>query len=421
MGAIFISYRRSDSEGQSGRLFRDLRDHFGRDAVLIDVVGMAKGRDFRRTIEARLDASSVFLAVIGKTWLTTTDEHGAKRLEDPRDLVRLETVTALRKDLPVIPVLVGGARMPLERELPDDLKDLAYRDGVEMTHARWDYDIKALIDSLGPIVQPHSLPTSQPRQKARLWLYAVMGVLVASSAMLYVFLSRNPERPLQVSGRSPDTGHVRDVGDSTAKQDGAAEKAAAEKAAADKAASDRAASDKAASDKALADKAATDRAATEKAVLDKAVADKASADKAAAERAVAEKAAAELRALATSTVLTGQGRSKLDDLVQKLRQTKLSALEVIIVVGHTDNTQSAGVSKNTSVARAEVVKRHLVSAGIEANRIYAEGKGKEQPVADNRTAEGRAKNNRAEIEIVGTRVSDSNVSEKVVFGADVLF
>lgn len=78
-------------------------------------------------------------------------------------------------------------------------------------------------------------------------------------------------------------------------------------------------------------------------------------------------------------------------------------LEVVIAVGHTDGVGSDEYNQKLSIRRAEAVKAYLVSKGIEANRVYTEGKGKKQPVADNKTAEGRAKNRRVEIEVVGTR------------------
>jgi OmpA-OmpF porin, OOP family len=99
-------------------------------------------------------------------------------------------------------------------------------------------------------------------------------------------------------------------------------------------------------------------------------------------------------------VLKPEGKAKLDDLVAKLKPV---ALEVIIAIGHTDSIGTVAYNQKLSVRRAEAVKAHLVSKGIEPNRIYTEGKGKSQPIADNRTAEGRAKNRRVEIEVVGTR------------------
>ena len=100
------------------------------------------------------------------------------------------------------------------------------------------------------------------------------------------------------------------------------------------------------------------------------------------------------------SVLKPEAKAKLDDLVGKLSGINL---EVIIAVGHTDGIGSDAYNNKLSVRRAEAVKAYLVSKGIEPNRVYTEGKGKKQPVADNKTAEGRAKNRRVEIEVVGTR------------------
>ncbi len=102
------------------------------------------------------------------------------------------------------------------------------------------------------------------------------------------------------------------------------------------------------------------------------------------------------------SVLKPEGRAKLDDLVSKIRDVNL---EVIIAVGHTDSIGTDTYNQRLSVRRAEAVKAYLVSKGIERNRVYTEGKGEKQPVADNRTREGRAKNRRVEIEVVGTRAN----------------
>jgi len=102
------------------------------------------------------------------------------------------------------------------------------------------------------------------------------------------------------------------------------------------------------------------------------------------------------------SVLKPEGRAKLDDLTSKIRDVNL---EVIIAVGHTDSVGSVAYNQRLSIRRAEAVKAYLVSKGIERNRVYTEGKGKSQPVADNKTAEGRAKNRRVEIEVVGTRAT----------------
>lgn len=100
------------------------------------------------------------------------------------------------------------------------------------------------------------------------------------------------------------------------------------------------------------------------------------------------------------SVLKKEGKAKLDDLVQKVKGINL---EVIIAVGHTDSIGTDAYNQKLSVRRSEAVKAYLVSKGIEKNRVYTEGKGEKQPVADNKTKEGRAKNRRVEIEVVGTR------------------
>jgi len=102
------------------------------------------------------------------------------------------------------------------------------------------------------------------------------------------------------------------------------------------------------------------------------------------------------------SVIKPAGKAKLDDLVSKIKDINL---EVIIAVGHTDSVGSDAYNQKLSVRRSEAVKAYLVSKGIEKNRVYTEGKGEKQPVADNKTSEGRAKNRRVEIEVVGTRAN----------------
>ena len=131
------------------------------------------------------------------------------------------------------------------------------------------------------------------------------------------------------------------------------------------------------------------------------------AAKAAAQAAVKPKPVAEKVTFAADvlfdfdkSVVKPEGKSKLDDLSNKIRGINL---EVVIAIGHADSIGSDAYNQKLSVRRAESVKAYLVSKGVEPNRIYTEGKGEKQPVADNRTREGRAKNRRVEIEVIGTR------------------
>src|SRR6202008_3876287 len=99
-------------------------------------------------------------------------------------------------------------------------------------------------------------------------------------------------------------------------------------------------------------------------------------------------------------IIKPDGKSKLDDLATKVRSINL---EGVIAIGHTDSIGADAYNQRLSVRRAEAVKAYLVSKGIEANRVYTEGKGEKQPIASNKTAEGRAKKPRTEIEVIGTR------------------
>jgi TonB family protein len=148
LGSIFVSYRRSDSQGEAGRLFDDLVNHFGEHMVFMDVAGIEAGRDFRKVIEQSVAGCGVLLVVIGPEWLNAKDETGARRLNDPADFVRIETGSALKRDIPVIPVLVRGAVMPRAEQLPEDVRELAYRNCIELTHARWRSDIQLLFEAL---------------------------------------------------------------------------------------------------------------------------------------------------------------------------------------------------------------------------------------------------------------------------------
>ncbi len=119
MPGIFISYRRDDASGHAGRLFDRLAQRFGPDSVFMDVTDIAPGEDFARVIEDSVGIADLLLAMIGPQWLSASDRAGARRLDDPSDFVRREIAAGLHGDTTVIPVLVRGARMPREDELPE--------------------------------------------------------------------------------------------------------------------------------------------------------------------------------------------------------------------------------------------------------------------------------------------------------------
>ena len=167
--SIFINYRRNDSEGEAGRLFDELTSQFGENAVFMDVSAIEPGRDFRKAIDESVATCSVLLAMIGQEWLNTKDAQGNRRLDDSGDFVRIELASALRRDIPVIPVLVRGAAMPTAAHLPEDLRELAFRNAVELTHARWKSDVQVLIRALRPYMGDPSCspPAAQQPEGSR--------------------------------------------------------------------------------------------------------------------------------------------------------------------------------------------------------------------------------------------------------------
>lgn len=149
---VFISYRREETAPYAGRLYDAMVTKFGESNVFMDV-GLAPGVDFVERITEVVSGCVVLIVVMGPDWATARDEGGNARLADPDDFVRLEVETALRRqDVTPIPVLVDGARMPKAEELPSELRPLLRRNALEMSDARWTYDVSRLNDRLNELL-----------------------------------------------------------------------------------------------------------------------------------------------------------------------------------------------------------------------------------------------------------------------------
>jgi len=145
---IFIGYRRGDGAGWAGRLHADLRTRLGSASqIFMDVDGIPPGEDFRAYIDGAIGQCDAFVALIGPNWLDARDEHGRRRLDDPHDFVRLEVAAALRRNIRVIPVLVGGARLPTAEELPEPLGRLVDRHAVSLDNETWDLGVSKIVGS----------------------------------------------------------------------------------------------------------------------------------------------------------------------------------------------------------------------------------------------------------------------------------
>ena len=179
MKNIFISYRREDTEGFARGLFQSLEGAFGSDHVFMDVEAIGLGVDFVEAIDKSLASCGALLVLIGKDWVNCTDSAGRRRLDDPRDFVRMEVAKALEQDVRVIPVLVKGARMPAPEDLPESLRSVTRRQALELRHERWSQDVahlaSALEQMLGltrldrPAPSPPMPPPSASAQKIGPW------------------------------------------------------------------------------------------------------------------------------------------------------------------------------------------------------------------------------------------------------------
>ncbi len=145
---IFISYRRDDSAGHAGRVFDRLRTDFKESVLFMDVDAIPLGANFARVLEEEVGRCSVLLAIIGPRWLEAMDEHGERRLDNPNDFVRVEIAAALARDIPVIPILLDGARIPKPSVLPADLAELSQRNGLDVRHASFHADMDKLVRGL---------------------------------------------------------------------------------------------------------------------------------------------------------------------------------------------------------------------------------------------------------------------------------
>lgn len=184
--AIFINYRREDSGGQARALLYALERAFP-NQVFMDVKGLAPGVNYLEEIEHTVGNCKVVLVLIGKGWAGVVDAAGRRRLKDPRDVVALEIGTALRRpDVLVIPVLVGGAALPSEDDLPESLHGLLSRQCLQLTEQDWDYNVSQLVESLGRRVGNLA---SESRRRVRFGL-AAAGILAVVGGIGAILLLR---------------------------------------------------------------------------------------------------------------------------------------------------------------------------------------------------------------------------------------
>ena len=200
MPNIFISYRRDDTSGYAGRLYDQITAHFGDEHVFMDVADIEPGADFVQVLQDKVGTCDALIALIGKNWLTCKNDENRPRLSDPRDFVSAEIAAALKRNVEVIPVLVGGAKMPQEQELPRQLQFLSRHQALEVSDARFIRDVKDLIEVL-------ERPAGKSKSILRKWLGITaicVCVLVIGSGIWIWQSSRRPREQVntRVQGAS---------------------------------------------------------------------------------------------------------------------------------------------------------------------------------------------------------------------------
>lgn len=202
---IFISYRREDTEGHVLALVPPLRDRFGEDRIFKDTDSIPAGKDFVEALQRELTSCSVMLVVIGRNWLTIQEPRlRSRRLDNPADLVRIEVATALTNpQMLVVPVLVGGAKVPAAEDLPSNLRPLARRQAFELTGNHWNTDIKGLIDEIETACA--DIPGATPRstRRFRRGVQAAAAVVLTALVTLWVWgrIGDQPASPGRSSGQ----------------------------------------------------------------------------------------------------------------------------------------------------------------------------------------------------------------------------
>jgi hypothetical protein len=227
---VFISYRRDDSAGHAGRVHDRLQQEFGRDFLFMDVDSIPLGANFAKVLGEEVAKCDVLLAMIGPGWFDAHDENGNRRLENANDFVRIEVGAALKRGIPVIPILLDGAQVPKASQLPDDLKELALRNGLDVRHASFAEDMQRLIRRLkGAPQQPASVTPrrlhtlawnflSKDKNRAVLgWVGAGVVIVIGAlwAAFVYVMPPSQPHSPV-AAGVEASCGSVAVGGNATA-------------------------------------------------------------------------------------------------------------------------------------------------------------------------------------------------------------
>lgn len=208
-GHIFISYRRDDSAGYARAIYDHFVQHFSKERVFMDVDAIEPGHPFDEAIERAVGQCEVLLAMIGRRWLDQ-QASTSPRINDPKDYVRLEIAAALSRNIRVVPVLLDGANMPTEEELPEPLRALAQRNAIEVSNSRFKSDVERLIaavsKALGEPVARAPMRNPHGRTSTLYWTIGALAAGALSLIIYFQFPSYDRNRPAEsVSGEKDES------------------------------------------------------------------------------------------------------------------------------------------------------------------------------------------------------------------------
>jgi hypothetical protein len=201
VSGIFISYRRGDTNAWAGRLSDSLKTLLGRINVFRDIEDIPPGVEFDTYIADKVGSCDALIALIGPGWLSAKDEAGQRRLDDPKDFLRLEIATALKRRIPVVPVLVADAAMPAQDGLPEELKPLSRRQAFGLTDTHWSADCQTLAASLRKYA-----PGVVRRRNAMRRIAAAAVIVLAIAAAIVLLRAKLGHKPSETSTNSNAAG-----------------------------------------------------------------------------------------------------------------------------------------------------------------------------------------------------------------------
>ena len=190
LGRIFISYRRSDTQGYAGRLSDSLEAYFGGNRIFRDIKDIKGGSKYAKDIDEQMSSADAVIVLIGPNWLSVTNDDGKRRIDNPNDWVVQEIVTAIKLGIRVFPVLIDGTVLPRKNELPSNLAPILNFNAITISDRNWDFDIL----SLGKIIS-FDVPTTNEKILFRIQvlIYTLLSLSLIISAAIITLSAMSQE------------------------------------------------------------------------------------------------------------------------------------------------------------------------------------------------------------------------------------